>query len=367
MSDELARELLRATLDSTADGILVVDIDGRWNTYNSKFLAMWRIPPELADRGDPRPAFQFAAEQLVDPAAFYARVKELCAHPDEESHDILAFKDGRMFERYSQALRIGGRAIGRVWSFRDVTETILAERNAERQYAASQEAVRLRDEFLSIASHELRTPVTALQLALQGMQMLFADEEQPSRAVVQRQLDSTQRQAQRLGQLVGALLDVSRIQVERLELHLEQIDLAELVRDAAASVREVMAGAGCALTVEAARRIEGLWDRQRLEQVVVNLLSNAAKYAARQPVRIAVAAEGRWARITVEDHGTGIPPERRQQLFERFARAASARHYGGLGLGLFIVRSIVEAHGGRVSVDSQSGVGSTFTVELPLA
>ena len=364
---DLTQSLLRATLEATADGILVVGSDGTWRDFNRKFVAMWRIPPAIVEARDDRRALDFVLDQLADPQAFIRKVQDLYAHPKAESFDLIEFKDRRLFERYSTPLTVDDHVAGRVWSFRDVTERVRAEREAERLYRASLEAVRLRDEFLAVASHELRTPVTSLQLAVQGLLMLFDDERTPPRDLLRQLSESTLRQTRRLGRLVEDLLDVSRIQGGRLELRREEMDLVEAAREAAASMRDLLSGAGCALTVEAEAPVVGRWDRQRIEQVVVNLLANAAKYGPHKPVRVTVAGKGGWARLAVEDSGIGIAPERHGELFERFARAASALHYGGLGLGLFIVRSIVEAHGGRVGVDSAVGAGARFTVELPLS
>src|SRR5262249_3012253 len=157
-----------------------------------------------------------------------------------------------------------------------------------------------------------------------------------------------------------------RISAGRLELEREPVDLEAVVREALSRLSEEFARAGCAvaLRVEGDSHV-GQWDRTHLEQVVSNLLSNAAKYGAGRPVEITVTAETGTSRLTVRDHGIGIAPEHLGRIFDRFERAVSVRHYGGLGLGLWIVRQIVEGLGGHVSVASQPGEGSTFTVELP--
>lgn len=233
-------------------------------------------------------------------------------------------------------------------------------------YAALQEAVGARDEFLSIASHELRTPLSSMQLALQSLlrQIRTTGGVQPEQMA--QLLGAAERQTHRLSRLVGNLMDVSRIQARRLAFDLSEFDLAALLRDVAAHLQQDLARAGCALELTAPAPVIGCWDRGRLDQVVTNLLSNALKYGAGRPIRVRVEQDGGDAVLMVEDEGIGIPPEMQERIFERFERAVSARHFGGFGLGLFIVRGIVRGLGGQVTVDSPPERGARFTVRLPL-
>ncbi len=231
-----------------------------------------------------------------------------------------------------------------------------------RLFREAQDAVRLRDEFLSIASHELKTPLTSLRLQLSLIERLMSEE---SRSKVRPKMETARRQVDRLASLVNMLLDVSRVATGRVILELSEVDLTHLVQESLERLLEVFEQAGCLVTFQAEGPVVGRWDALRLEQVVVNLLTNAAKYGQGQPIHIQVEATAERARLTVRDKGIGIGPEDLPRLFGRFERAVSVRHYGGLGLGLYISREIIEAHGGRVSVDSRLGEGSLFTVELP--
>jgi PAS domain S-box-containing protein len=235
-----------------------------------------------------------------------------------------------------------------------------------RLYRDAQEAVRARDEFLSIASHELKTPLTTLQLQVQGLirKTRVPGQDSSPEAIAPR-LTTAERQIERLTGLINNLLDISRITAGRLDLDLEPVDLAAVVREAAVRAREELSRAACALRIEAEGPCVGQWDRLRLEQVVTNLLSNAIKYGAGEPIEIGVLGLDGLARFTIRDYGIGIPPEHQARIFERFERAVSDRNYGGLGLGLWIVRQIVEALGGTISVESEAGRGSLFTVTLP--
>ena len=234
----------------------------------------------------------------------------------------------------------------------------------------ARDAVDLRDEFLSIASHELRTPLSAMMLGLESMRVDLdrgADGAGTARGIdvprLTGRLDRSLRQAVRLNRLVADLLDVSRIVSGRLALDLGDCCAGELTRAVVDRHADDAARAGCQVECVAAAA-PGRWDRRRLEQVVTNLLANAIKYAAGAPIAVRVHAGDR-VRIAVEDAGPGIAPADLARIFGRFERAASARHYGGLGIGLFIAQQIVHAHGGRIAVASRPGHGSLFTVELP--
>ncbi|MCY1073247.1 hybrid sensor histidine kinase/response regulator [Archangium lansingense] len=232
-----------------------------------------------------------------------------------------------------------------------------------RLYRESQEAIRLRDEFLAVAAHELRTPLTTLGLQL-GTLVQRARRE--SSADMVERLDRGLRQVRRLGTLVEMLLDVSRLSTGELPLSLEGMDLGELVREVLERFEAESQAMGCALRLEVAPGLVGLWDRMRVEQVVSGLLSNALKFGARQPVEVRVTSDGEVARVVVEDRGIGIPEEQLERIFERFGRAVSSRSYGGLGLGLYLARRAAEAHGGRVWAEQREGGGARFTLELPL-
>ncbi|QSQ19960.1 AAA family ATPase [Pyxidicoccus parkwayensis] len=233
-----------------------------------------------------------------------------------------------------------------------------------RLYHEAREAIRLRDEFLSIAAHELYTPLTSLKLSIQGLER--GDAPVPAEAV-SRVSRNAPRQIRRLTRLIDELLSVSRLREGRVHFQLEEVDLASLTRDVAESFSEESVRAYTPLVVHAETAVPGRWDRTRLEQVVTNLVANALKFGDRKPVELSVTSEAGIARLTVKDHGIGIAPDRLPHIFERFERAVSSREYGGLGLGLYIAHEIVSALGGHIHVESRQGVGTRFTVLLPRA
>ncbi len=237
-----------------------------------------------------------------------------------------------------------------------------------RLYGEAQEAIRDRDEFLSIASHELKTPITTLQIQVQGIlrRIQNVGETAAANGLAERMV-APERQIQRLTHLIDDLLDISRITAGRLDLHIEEVDFAAVVRDVSARLEETLARSGCALTVRAAGVEIGQWDRLRLDQVVTNLLSNAVKYGSGRPIEVSLTGDPEKVRLEVKDQGIGIEPENQARIFERFERAVSGHHYGGLGLGLWIVRQIVDGLDGRLAVESEPGKGSVFSVEIPRA
>jgi signal transduction histidine kinase len=237
-----------------------------------------------------------------------------------------------------------------------------------RLYRDAQAAVRLRDEFLSVASHELKTPLTPLTLKLDSLaRALQAEPGTGFAAQHGRDVDVMRRQVKRLSDLVNDLLDVSRIASGRMRLDLERVDLAALAREVCLRFQPEADRAGCELRVSAPGPAEGYWDRLRLEQVLGNLLSNALKYGAGKPIHVQVRADGARAWLVVRDEGIGIAPEALGRIFEKFERAVSERNYGGLGLGLHVARTLAESMDGALRVESAPGEGATFTLELPIA
>ncbi len=229
------------------------------------------------------------------------------------------------------------------------------------------EAVRARDEFLHIASHELRTPLTSLGLQLDGLRAAVAPTKALDRERINAKAEVARRQVRRLGALVSELLDVSRIAEGEVLVEAEDADLVASARAVAERLGADAARAGSALRIVAPDTVHARFDPVRVEQALTHLVANALKYGAGKPVDLVVQRDGATARVLVRDRGIGIEPAARERIFDRFERAVSSRHYGGLGLGLFLARRIVEAHGGTIAVDSTPGEGSTFSVELPVA
>lgn len=235
-----------------------------------------------------------------------------------------------------------------------------------RLYRQANDAIGLRDEFLAVAAHELKTPLATLQLQLDALHTgLAASDVALDRA--RHRVDSARRQAERLTKLVEDLLDVSLITTHQLALERQDCDVIELVREVASHFEAHAGRAGSPIELQLPEQpVVGCLDRSRIEQVLVNLVANAIKYGAGKPICIAVIQRDHKAEIVVKDAGIGIASKDLARIFQRFERAVSTRHYGGLGLGLFIAQRIVHAHGGEIDVRSLPGAGAEFVVSLPL-
>jgi PAS domain S-box-containing protein len=222
------------------------------------------------------------------------------------------------------------------------------------------QAICARDEFLSVASHELRTPLTALKLRLQSLQRALHQNEKD-----RRKIDGAARQCERLERLIEDLLDVSRVTTGHFALELSPCDLVEIVQDAVERSRDEAIAAGSRIDLEACGALTGVWDPIRIEQVVTNLLSNAVKYGEGKPISVVLDGDVESAELCVHDRGVGIAASDLERIFDRFERAGTRRAHGGLGMGLYIAREIVQAHGGSIRVGSTQGEGSQFSVSLP--
>jgi signal transduction histidine kinase len=228
------------------------------------------------------------------------------------------------------------------------------------------DAVHARDEFLSIASHELRTPITTLMLQIEGLSRMLHDHPPPvTPDKVSRRLEITRRQVDRLAALVSTLVDVSRVTSGKVQLTRQLADLAEIIRSVTERFGEELSRSGSTVAFERRGPIWGNFDVSRIDQVLSNLLSNAIRYGRGKPIVVGAVSLGQTARFWVEDLGIGIPVEHQARIFQRFERAAPSTNYAGLGLGLWISRQLVEAMGGTISVRSVVDAGSIFTVDVP--
>lgn len=227
------------------------------------------------------------------------------------------------------------------------------------------DSVRVRDDFLAVAAHELRTPLTSLLLQLQLLGRSVEHERPEPDTEAMRRVGAAENQARRLSLLIDRLLDVTRLAGNRLGIRLEALDLRQLMDGILNTLGPDLERARCTLELNMPEHVAGRWDRMRIEQVLTNLLSNAIKFGAGRPIEVNVEADAENVRISVRDHGIGISREDQVRIFDRFERAVSSRHFGGLGLGLYISVQILRAHHGSLRVESAPGQGSCFIVDLP--
>jgi signal transduction histidine kinase len=235
-----------------------------------------------------------------------------------------------------------------------------------RLYREAKEAVAFRDDFLAVASHDLRTPLSTMKLQLDVM--LHGKDAMVLDAANKKRFDRIDRAATSLTLLINKLLDVSNINFGRLKLECEPVDIVQVVRDVLERLQDEAIAAKCTLKLTASQlRIVGRWDKIRLDQIVTNLVTNAIKYGREHPIEVELSADPGQATLCIRDHGIGIAPANQSRIFARFERAVSGRSYSGMGIGLWIVKKLVIAHGGSIDVKSELGAGAVFTVSLPVS
>jgi PAS domain S-box-containing protein len=250
-----------------------------------------------------------------------------------------------------------------------VVATDLSEQQRQEElYRAARLEIEARDRIVSVAAHELRNPLNVLELQIH----VFAKRVDESRQTGQLPIEACARiveklrdQSRRLRDLVAKLLDVGSVGVGRMRLACERLDLAEVVRAVVERSRAPIERSGSSISLEL-QPVWGRWDRLRLEQVIDNLVSNAAKYGLGRPIRVFLEGGDEIARLGVEDRGRGIPLEARERIFRPYERMPEAQGVPGLGIGLYVSAEIVKAHGGTIRVERPPGGGSLFLVELPV-
>jgi PAS domain S-box-containing protein len=374
-SEERSRLLLESVTDYA---IFMLDTDGTVATWN---LGAERIKgyPAAEVIGKHFSIFYLPADILEGKPARELEIARTVGRYEDEGWRVR--KNGAPFWA-SLVITAVHDATGTLRGYAKVTRDLTERRKTEQQLRAAelqaarereqtthaQQALRQRDEFISIAAHELRTPLTTLQLKLQGMVKVVERElgtDTPATAKIATRLGDAVRQADRFGDLVERLLDISRVVGGTMEIQPESLDLGALAREVVDAMREQAEQARSQVRIAIDGEVDGRWDRRRLEQVLTNLIANAIKYGAGQPVEVTVEAVPSCVRVVVTDRGIGISEDDLERIFGRFERAVPLRHYGGMGLGLYITRHIVEAHGGTIRAESELGKGSRFTVELP--
>lgn len=372
-TEALARTVstLQATFDSTADGILVVENGTKIAAWNRQFVHMWRLPEKLLDEGSDTKVLELACAQVVDPAGFVARVEQLYASPDAESVDMIEFRDGRIIERYSKAQQIEGRTVGRVWSFRDVTERQRARETLQQAHDALElrvaqrtsqlEAAHREAETLSYSiAHDLRAPLRAIS----GYARILM-EDMPSKLPTEANalLDRIGINAERMGTLIDALLGFG--QLSRQPLQPAKVRLDDIVEDALGWMQSEVGGRNVEFKRGRLGHVHA--DPALIRIAMTNLLSNAIKFTrGRDPalVEIGRTVQGKEPVYFVRDNGAGFDMRYASKLFGMFQRLHGSTRFEGSGVGLASVQQIVHRHGGRIWAESTEGQGATFYFTL---
>ncbi len=349
---ERLANVLRAVLDSTADGILLSDAEGNVQLANRPVLNLTR-ELGMSYEGPVVDRLLSVEHRIKDRDRYRAAMERLRTNPDEETFD--EFEDsvsGRVFQGFTAPVRDDrGGFLGRVWTLREVTQ--------------QRELDRLKDDFVATVSHELRTPLTSmmgfLEMLREGEAGQLTEEQRRFLAIVYRS-------SERLQRLVGDLLFVARLDASGLQLQFAPVRLDEIARELVESSSALARSRELVLESDLADVAPIRGDHERLVQLIGNLLSNAIKFTpAGGTVTVRTFADHGWAVLEVADTGIGIPEGEQERLFQRFFRSSTATEQAipGTGLGLVISRAIVEAHGGTIEVTSRPGAGTCFRVELP--
>ncbi len=357
--------MLTATLESTADGILVVDAEQRIKGYNQRFAAMWQISDSVLKSHDDDRALASVLSQLEDPNGFLAKVQELYDTQTEESFDVIHFRDGRVCERYSKPQLIDNKTVGRVWSFRDITQRVRADQEQVRLVAELENTNRdlanvnqeLND-FAYVVSHDLKAPLRGIRALADWISTDYADKLDSDG---QEQLRLLTNRVDRMHDLIEGILQYSRI--GRIRDEIVPIDLRTLlpnIIDTLAPPEHITIALQEDLPIIHAEHTKTL-------QVFQNLLSNAIKYMDKTKGHIAVhcTETDEFWRFSVTDNGPGIEEEHFQTIFQMFRMLSPRDGLESTGVGLTIVKKIVEIHGGTVWVESEPGQGSTFLFTMP--
>lgn len=344
------KSLLEAQQEASPLGILVVSQDGKILIRNQLFLDMWKFPSDVIEKELDEVALQVAKEELLHPEEFLNDVREVY-QSRKKSREKLVFKDGRIYQRYGSPVKSEtGEQYGYVWYFQDIT--------------AQENLVKQKDDFISIASHELKTPVTSIKAYTQVLYNIFREQEDKTTAEMLAKMDT---QIDKLTKLIVDLLDVTKIEHGNLQFRKEHFPFNRLVQDLVEDIQRT--AHQHRLTLELAPDISVYGDQDRIGQVITNLLNNAVKYspdADKVIVRTAIR-QGELV-FSVQDFGRGLSKKDQVKVFERFYRAGDPRYetYPGLGLGLYISAGIIQRHRGKIGVESKKGNGSTFYFSLPV-
>ena len=356
--EEINARRYEAIVESSDDAIISKALDGTILSWNP---AAERLFGYTADEMIGKPISVLMPEERYDDMeSILGRIRR--GERVDHYETVRVSKGGRKIPvslSVSPVRDASGRIVGAAKIARDISGRRRAEAERERLLRDAQQGVQIRDIFLSVAGHELRTPLNALRLLLYN---LARSAEPPAqRAMVER----AEAQVERLTELTSRLLDVARMAAGGYTLEPKTMDLSRAVEDAAARIQEQAVRANSRITVSS-EPVVGFWDPSAVDQVATNLLSNAIKFGGGKPIAVAVRKTGDVGRVEVRDEGPGVPEPDRRRIFERFERGVSEHSYGGLGLGLWISRQIVAAHGGRIGVEEAPGAGALFYFELPL-
>ncbi len=353
---------LKATLEATGDGLLVIDQQGRYINMNHRFTDMWSLSQDTLDKGK-QAIDQWLEYQLSEKSPVKDIHACLSGPVSPDSPLTLELKSGQVFELKIQPQVILDKLSGYVLSFHDVTEHVRYKEALIIEREKADEANRAKTEFLSNMSHELRTPLNAI-LGFGQILLIDIPDDDPGR----ENLNEIINAGQHLLKLINEILDLAKVESGRIELSIDTFNINDVLGESISLVSTLAASNNISLTLHDSEDVSIKTDRLRLRQALLNLLSNAIKYNSENgSVEVAVTSHADRLQIDVKDTGIGIKPEQMKDLFEPFNRLdAEGSDIEGTGIGLTLTRRIIRMMGGSLNVESQAGIGSTFSISLPV-
>ncbi|MBD2677131.1 MULTISPECIES: PAS domain-containing sensor histidine kinase [Nostoc] len=358
--------LLQATLESNPDGVIAVRCNGDIVTFNQKFVEMWQVPDSIVISRNYQQYLTFYRNQLKQPETFYQNIEqlEIDSQKDFRRCDILELKDGKVFEQYSKPLRLGEKRIGTVCSFRDITQRQQAEAEVRRILEQEKQLTEQRAQFVSMVSHEFRTPLNIISYSTS---LLKRHSHRWAQEKKLQYLQHLQTAVEQITQLMDEVLIIGRLDAGKFQLEPKPLDLEIFCRDILVELN---------LSKKSDRAINFIsqgdcksvcLDKKLLHPILTNLLSNAIKYSsAGSKVDLLLCCEDKKVIFQVKDCGIGISIEEQQEVFKPFYRGNNVSNIPGNGLGLAIVKKLVDLHNSQISLVSEIGIGTTFTITLPI-
>jgi len=369
-------KMLEATVNATGDGILVTDTNRKAMKANDLFYKIWGIPPDMRSLSDAREFLSFTGKQLKDFDAYEAWVNSLyetCAI----EHYIASLIDGRIIDVFSNPLMDKGSLVGRVWSFRDITIQVNVEHELKKSYeevkliTEALEYDKVKTEFFANMSHEVKTPLNIIIGTLQLIELGLNNDNIAADSDKMAKYTAIMRQnCYRLLRTLNNLIYITEIDSGYIEMHLHNNDLAAIVKNITASVEKFLQSKEIQLDLNIEPdSLKIACDTDKIERILLNLISNSVKFSENGgKISISLYEKDKWAYISIRDTGIGIPEEMREMIFQRFRQVDKSftRKCEGSGIGLALVKSLVEMHEGTIEVQSEYGKGSEFIVKLPL-
>jgi signal transduction histidine kinase len=369
-------KVLEATINAAGEGILVVDINKKVLKANELCFKMWDIPSDMHNLKDAGKYLDLIKKRIKDPDAFEAWVDssfDTCAI----NHYVTSLTDGRIIDIISNPLMDNDSMAGRVWCFKDITAIVNAENELEKSHeemrliTEAREYDKIKTEFFANMSHEIKTPLNIIIGTLQLIELdLNNENSMRSRVKLAEHTAIMRKNCYRLLRMLNNLIYITEIDSGYVEMHAQNNDLVRIIKDTVSSVEKFLKKKEIRLELNIEPdSLKTACDADKIERVLLNLISNAVKFTENGGIiSVSLYERNQWAYISVKDTGIGIPGEMKDLIFQRFRQVDKSftRKCEGTGIGLSLVKSLVEMHGGTIEVQSEYGKGSEFIVKLPL-